>query len=330
MFKTTHLKIADFTQAGGETLNLRNSPFNLSPITSTILSRAKKVRENLNGRPLVILMGEQHCVASHVLAQLLTISEMHAKYKINKAAFATELSYNSAMPLLTGGGGYSEEGAKALIANDDNGLMSLQRILKMGGWKNAPFSQATLLNHCLAKSIPTCLADAATLPEDRFLMDCDDPYIRDYLAQKGKDMVSVMRADSLLGIEIRNHFMVARVQKFIEKTNATTVVMGVGNDHIFGLRNQYMFETSLANLFHKAAMDFMVVVPFGNHISIQRLPDEAVQFFPQTIGVIGMDEKEFAGYSKKSEIPYIQKVIRASGRSSHAPSAAPAPLTPNC
>lgn len=320
MFNSAHFKMADFTKAGGENVVLTKAPYNLSPVVATIIARATEVRKNLNGRPLVIMMGEDHSVSSHVISQLLTISEMQQRYKINKAAYAVELPYNHVVPLLTIVDGDSDDTARTKIENDHTGNMSLNRILKMGGWYNASFSQISLLNHCLSKSIPTCFADAATLPDDRFLMDCEDPFVRQYLVEKGKDMANVLRSDSPFGVEIRNHFMVNRVQSLIKNTNATTVVMGVGNDHIFGVRNQLMFDASLANLFYKAAMDFMVVIPFGKHIPIQQLPHEALEFFPQTIGVLGMDEKEFLGNAKKSELAYIQKIVTASGRASKVPS----------
>ncbi|OFW96448.1 MAG: hypothetical protein A3J37_07075 [Alphaproteobacteria bacterium RIFCSPHIGHO2_12_FULL_45_9] len=321
MSKNVRLRMMDFQLAGGKDVFLRNSAFDLSPAINAILDRVEKVRSHLNGRPLVVLMGEDHRISSHIILQLLTLSKLHRKYK-RDVGFSAELPYNVAIPLWMQRG-HSIEEAKIILSGDSDGQLSLKEILNRELSIDAIQSHGALWNHCLTKGISTCFADAAEHPKNGSWIDWEDEKVREAASIGHLNGISHLNATTSVGVDVRNIFMSKQVASHMKCSGIQVMVMGVGAAHIFGLQEKYEFEGSLARHFERANIPFIAIMPFGRALSIHQIPTEASRFFGHTIGIVGMDETSFPmekiGGTLKEEADYISAIIQSSGELARAP-----------
>ena len=273
-------------------MSLSINPFDLRPAVTSIIDRIEKVRKHLNGRPMVVLMGEDHYVSSHVLLQYLTLTYLK-RQNITNISMGVEIPSNMPKFSLSQKGNNDEE-IENILNQDETGEISLSEIL---GAQNifgaAPISQQSLLRYCLDKSIATCFADAAVLEQDSDILDLEDSRNKSMIqAHMLQDMPSHNSLEPE-GVIFRNLFMFDRIKTHMAEVGAKLTILKVGAAHIWGSGDKFKFKGSLAQLFGAANIPFITVLPFGNSFSIEEVPPEAQKYFWQTIAVDRYERRAF-------------------------------------
>lgn len=299
--------------SGGDVVPLHQNPYDLRPAVTAIVERIEKVRASLNGKPLIVLMGESHEIAAHSVLTTLTLRALH-RQNPSKIAFGVELPYDVIIADLLYNNRHTPEEAAGLMMSDYDGQLNLRTYLDYIASDMATLSHRMTLEFCQSKEISTCFADAAMSKDDDNYIDLQDPYNIDVFQKKIENLnTDRVNARSPMGVALRNIIMQERLTTHLRYSGADTMIVSCGAAHVWGDGRNDEYEHSLAAFFHEAGTPCLSVLPIGRIIPPEIIPDDAATSFADSVIITGLIEKAFFEKMSAHEITHIEKIMSASG-----------------
>lgn len=213
----------------GSTIITLDNPCDFRLARDHVLKTIHRAIEENPGRRVVVLMGENHTIPSHLVFQEAVIRGLEQDQK--PFILAQECGHNRVSYILNGiwGKDAPEVGA---LARDE--YETLTRLLNISfGSEQSPLTKTLLCQEQHKRKIPTINCDLAIEYDDNNSLDTKDPWTRDIVAShSGSGTIDRISAISSEGVALRN---IGMVEKLLEKTDdRDLVLLSTGITHLFG------------------------------------------------------------------------------------------------
>lgn len=296
-------------ESGAEMVSCASQPMNLQTAVSAIMERIEAVSASLNGRPLVVLIGENHELPAHKILQTLLLQKLHAR-KTQGLACGMEVAGNTparVIERIVENATLSPEEKYRLNTDDPSGQDALSAYLAYINPTPAPVSRHTHLEFCRSAGIPTRFTDAAeTISED---LDSKDPVTGKIMKDNPpgwRDSVRGHEGTGSYDFKIRNLVMAHEAQKHLQQVGAQLYIQQSGVAHTLGSKpHKSAYQDSLHARFKEAGVDTLSVLLTSRMFNLGDIPSEASSHLSECIVVTNIDEKTVGKYDG-DEAEYIR------------------------
>lgn len=288
--------------AGASFFHCRDN--NLDAPATVIADRAREHRA-VDGKPLVILMGEEHTNPAHRMLQTLVLQKLH---RHGRVAHGSEYGHNKLGEILDDAPlfmGLNPDEKARVSAADHDGALLLDAYLMLYTARFAPVSEHTKFLLCRSLHISTRFNDLALKRLGDF--DLHDPLTRQVTGGRK------LESDSGLAISLRNAAMVAASQAHMQHARPDFYVHDCGLAHVFGMAGQYSYVNSLAARFRAAGIATLCVVPGTDSFGLADLPDDSTGSMADTLFINGLDDAEYEMCDSVAEAAYVRTLAKNSG-----------------
>lgn len=261
------------------------NPFDLRPAVDGILAAIERRRQTTDGKPLVVLMGENHNLPSHHMLQLMVIKKLCQDDQ--SLAYGIELPHNWLGTMLAAK--TARKISRDVITNlekmDSNGRRILTMVLAFTRGINSPVSHFTSQNFIRQKGLSVCFNDAAETGYKNFEplppgLDPEDPHLRNILERYSWENIG-QNVDPRTpeGVSLRNIVLMENICTHAKNAKAKVYIQQCGMNHLFGRLGASNYEDSLGAKFMKAGIPFLSVFinTLGNEFDKYELPPEIVK-----------------------------------------------------
>lgn len=315
-----------------EFVDCSGNPYDVRPATDKILDMAAKLtREKQDGKPVVILMGENHDTSAHMVLQHDLVSRL-SQIKA-KASLCFEYSNNIAFELapsilkdVAKQVGLSGDDMAALDLPEDiryqfhiydkNGLMGIA-IHSFNGSRldRSNVAKQNLKRFCYNHRFPCAFTDVAKKysdSDDYGTLDNGDPDVGYYARELGfsEEEYSTICPE---GMAIRNAVIAERIMECADHNNSDVVVQITGMAHVFGEMSQgFAYEHSLHAALEKHGAHILPVIIDKWKFS-HKIPEGAEKAFAQSVFIKGLPESSFEPDEADKETALISRMHKESG-----------------
>lgn len=276
----------------------------LFPLVSTVYEEVLSRLEKDDGKPIVLLLGEEHSTPSHLMFQVALIEYLASYFSDQIQAgekpivVGQERSYQytaiSALGLadtldqITDSSFFDH-----MVENDpDQHVLSLANMM-VSSSNSAPLSHRMLMCTLLASGVPIASVDAYTQGEDLVAYDglstsiAFEKFGVDISQTPLKASPDYTSDQDVRGITVRNLVKAERIVESMSKTGAKIMILPVGLSHIYGnkLSNQ-SYENALVSLLKDRGFQTLGVALAGEGTKdymAEVIPDEAYVENPDDI-----------------------------------------------
>lgn len=297
-----------------------SDPCDLRPAVDGLMSRIENVSKSLReGQPLVILMGEQHNLPSHIMLQHLLLDRLR-KSAASRVAVGFEEPRNLPDVILNKGFDINTRHVPpgALMAADRDGYKSLSAALALWNPDDAPLSVLSLFDFC-RQNFSSRFNDAAKVcGPSGFInrIDKKDPATSAVMTRLGMDCGGILSPISPPGLKLRNIMMAESAMTHIRESGARLYIQRCGRTHIFGdIKGGHHYQDSLTALFADAGAAvlpvFVDIPKFDAEQTLQtafKAPETR-----HTMIVKNLCDKEFMDTKSDGEAGFINELARHSG-----------------
>lgn len=303
------------TQSGAEVVSCAANSMDLQPALSAIMQRIENVSASLNGRPLVVLIGENHELPAHKILQTLLLTKLHGQ-RPDKIACGMEISGNKLGQIVSciENKNLTSAEKREISTQDPSGQMALSAYLAYINPLSAPVARHTQLAFCRSSKIPTRFTDAAdNSAED---LDSEDPVTGAIMKAHPpgwRDNDKGTEGTGAYDLKIRNLVMTAEAQKHIQETGAQLYIQQAGVAHILGSKiHKAAYKDSLQARFKQAGFDTLSVIVTSKDFDLKDIPAfELPTDLSDCLFIGNIDEKRVRGYDG-DEGEYIKALLKRS------------------
>jgi len=291
----------------------------LRPIANEIvrktIQRMKLAHKESQKQPTVLVLGEQHQTASHMVVQMLVLKklkESNVNFVIgteDEHNFISEVFDHYTQRKVTGSA--RKHVSKKIADNDMDGKHSLSAFIGIHSEPGADLSHKTLYSFILNSGISTKFNDAVT-KWDSYNLDMNDK-ITNKITKKIINTKKPIDATKPNGMYARNSIMVHHALSHAEANKAKLYVQICGTSHVLGdFDDKAPYRQSLTALFKKAACP--VVAAQLSYLAI-RTPNNAHKSLSKNEVIWGIDSPNntFVGSDNPDEKEFLRKTLKASG-----------------
>lgn len=302
-------------QAGAQIVSCAPNPMDLQPALTAIMQRIKDVSASLNGRPLVVLVGENHEMPSHKILQTLLLKKLRESHPDNMAC-GVEVPGNKLGEIVSSVGGDNLTAAekRQLNTEDPSGQKAIGAYLAYINPLSAPVARHTQLDFCRSAHIPTRFTDAAeTAAQD---LDASDPLTGKIMKAHPpgwRDNATGSEGTGAYDLKIRNLVMTAEAQEHLKQVGAGLYVQQAGVAHILGSKiHKSGYSDSLQARFRQAGFDTLSILITSKEFDLKDIP---VLDLPADLSrcliIKDTDGKTVKGYHG-DESEYIKALLKKS------------------
>lgn len=278
------------------------------------------VQGNTSGKPVVVIMGEEHPKPAHRLLQqaILHLSQESGL----KPVYHFEHEHNLLERVLRTKANFelSNQQLSELKLKDVSGHLLLRAIKTHEPMQYSPRAADNIFGFCIDNGISVSFTDAAKKTiyidsDERFLNLRDratQNFAAGFLERSLSEDEEISVASSPEGMAIRNNMMCQNSLKSAADTKLDIIIHHCGTHHAVGdARYGFSYEDSLAKRFRDKGCPVLVVYPDTNNMS-ENIPAEAGQQLVNTLLIKDLPNQSFAK-NDPMEKWEVDRIISASG-----------------
>ncbi|MCB1681564.1 MAG: hypothetical protein KDI65_06480 [Alphaproteobacteria bacterium] len=254
---------------------------------------AELIRDRKGSKPLVILTGEVHDVATHVLLPQIAMQSARAANPDFKIAHGIERSHNLLDLLL-----------RDRDPREVAGELSLAQAYMMYEHpQGAPVTRRNVMDYCIRHGIPVQAVDTAGSPDGDGYLDQREPSTRALVSLHAPELLDTeIPGGKAEGIRLRNIMALNRIKTLISESGADVCVVPYGGAHLLGWKymadmdeGPFPSEDSLGKLLHDDP-DVDVMILFSNHpkFGTEKIPEDVdAGLLGETVVIDGLSPQNF-------------------------------------
>lgn len=275
------------------------NPLNILMPAQRIVDAIKERRRELGpGKKLVVIMGELHCSAAHILLQKMVAQLLKRGAETQNFTMSFERAYNAWWHEAKERGiAVPEELKYDFLHHDPKGEAALTCDLRKDGWRS--ISELELYKYCYVAEIRSQFNDVSLVNDGS--CDMQDPATCQVAKQLGHSLPGRFLPESPRGMAIRNVLMAERALQHSAHHKSDIVVQTTGLAHIFGekstaVEEELPYRESLAARFQECGVDVLPV--FITHrravCGLNSYPEAAAETIARSgLCIDGLDESLF-------------------------------------